>query len=846
MKQHQLEVLAPISGVLVPLGEVPDPAFATESVGDGIAIDPVTSVLLAPVDGTVIHLHRAKHALILRADEGPELLLHIGLDTVTLNGEGFEPQVRQGDHVLAGQPLIAFEPELLGRKARSLLTLVVFPNGDRVCPCLPAYGLVTGGKDVILEADLKTEAAAAPSPGGPSSPGGPAESHPILLPNAQGLHARPAAALATLAKTYLSTITLVKGTEEANAKSAVAIMGLGTAQGDVLRLRASGSDAHSALGVLAEFLEDGCGEKTAPAPAPLPVSPARVATVGLGGVPASPGLAVGRIFQFRPVLPQIAEEGGNPSHEMSHLESALREAWGRIDALKAQTDSGHPDHVGILAAHQELLADPDLARIAFDWIAKGRSAAWAWDAATRSQAAKLEDLASPLLRERARDLHDVGRRVVALILDSAQVALDPPQDSILVAEELMPSEAAQLDPGKVRGLCTALGGPTSHVAILARSLGIPAVCGMDPAALAIPDGTLAVLDGTRGDLVPDPAADLLAQVQEHERFRAEQRISASEAAHLPALTADGFPLEVAANVRDAQDAARALASGAAGVGLLRSEFLFQDRFEAPSEDEQAAAYAAVARELGPSRKLVIRTLDVGGDKPLAYLPLPQESNPFLGMRGLRVSLDRPALFRIQLRALLQVAPLTDLHVLFPMVTSLEELLQAKAILKEEAASIPGRVQVGVMIEVPAAALTADALAREVDFFSIGTNDLTQYCMAMDRGHPRLAKQADALHPSVLKLVSMTVEAAHRHGKWVGVCGGLASDPLALPALLGLGVDEISVDVPVIGTLKSHLAGLGRTECAALAQELLRLGTATEVRNRLSCVPAPSPRSIPCH
>jgi len=229
----------------------------------------------------------------------------------------------------------------------------------------------------------------------------------------------------------------------------------------------------------------------------------------------------------------------------------------------------------------------------------------------------------------------------------------------------------------------------------------------------------------------------------------------------------------------------------------------------------------------------VRTLDVGGDKPLAYQPLPREDNPFLGLRGIRVSLDRPGLFRAQLRSLLRAAHLGDLHIMFPMVATLEELRAAKAILAEESGTQYPAVKVGVMIEVPSAALIADALAREVDFFSIGTNDLTQYCLAMDRGHPRLARQADALHPAVLRLIALTVEAAHRHGKWVGVCGGLASDLLALPALLGLGIDELSVDVPSIGAVKCRLSRLARTECEALARELLTLPTAMEVRARLA-------------
>ena len=279
-----------------------------------------------------------------------------------------------------------------------------------------------------------------------------------------------------------------------------------------------------------------------------------------------------------------------------------------------------------------------------------------------------------------------------------------------------------------------------------------------------------------------------------------------------------------------------MANGAQGVGLLRSEFLFDARDTAPSEAEQASAYSAVAQVLGKQRTMIVRTLDVGGDKPLSYLPLPKEENPFLGLRGIRVSLDQPEMFRAQLRAILQSAPLTQLHIMFPMIATLEELREAKAILEQEqAASGHQDVQVGIMIEVPSAALMAEQFAREADFFSIGTNDLTQYTLAMDRGHPKLAKKADGLHPSVLKLIQLTCEGARKHGKWVGVCGGMASDPICVPVLIGLGVQELSVSVPAIPAIKALIRRLSLVECQELAQHVVQMGTATEVRAHLMTI-----------
>ncbi|MDR3669222.1 MAG: phosphoenolpyruvate--protein phosphotransferase [Holophaga sp.] len=826
-----LDLLAPLSGILVPLESVPDPVFAGKLAGDGIAIDPTSSVLLAPVAGKITQLHRAHHAIAITSAEGVEVLLHIGLDTVELKGEGFTAKVSLGDRVDVGQPLISFDPVLVGLQAKSLLVMMVIANGERVGAMRAATGLVVAGKSQVLHLDLREPTAEAAPAGGDT-----VESRVVVLGNSFGLHARPAAILAGAARQFSSVVRLLRGAAEVNAKSVVAILGFEVKAGDSLQIKATGQDARKASDSLADLLASGCGEAPgAPAAAEASRPAAKGSAAGdLAGVAAAPGLAMGHVFQYRPQQMEVVEAGKDPTQEQAHLEAALRDAGLQIEAIKARVRAGaDATRVGILSAHQELLLDPDLTELAATGIGAGKSAAFAWREAFTACATKLAGLESPLLRERANDIRDVGRRVLALLTGSVQTRMEAPKDSILIAEELSPSEAAQLDRTKVLGLCTTTGGPTGHVAILARSLGIPAVCGIDEAALELPDKTIVVLDGTQGILKRAPGAADLAQAKQAIGRQALQRVEEQEAAQKPAVTADGCKVEVAANIRNAQEAREAVAAGAQGVGLLRSEFLFLDRETAPTEDEQAAEYSAVARIMGPGRKLVIRTLDVGGDKPLAYLPLPREANPFLGMRGVRVSLDRPDLFRTQLRAILRAAPLGDLHIMFPMIATLEELRAAKAILAEEAKALGGSAKAGVMIEVPSAVLIADALAEEADFFSIGTNDLTQYCMAMDRGHPQLAKQADALHPSVLKLIGLTAESAHRHGKWVGICGGLASDVLAIPALLGLGVDELSVSVPAIGAVKARIARLRKGECEALARELLKQSTAAAVRALLA-------------
>lgn len=827
----RMEIGAPLSGVVVPLDCVPDPVFSRKMAGDGIAIEPTSNEVLAPVSGIVSQLHRAHHAVAITADNGIEVLVHVGLDTVALDGRGFTPLVAKGARVERGQPVLRFDADAIACQARSLLTVVVVSNDGRVSRLLPARGLVVAGASTILELELVGSSRADADP----EPGASAVSEAVCLPNTSGLHARPAAVLAEAAKKFEGTIRLVRGSEEANAKSVVAILGLSTRHGDTVRIKANGADASRAAAALAKLLAEGCGEDPddgprATAAAPVPAQRVRALRPELrelAGVPTSPGLAIGKVFQFRHVAIDVEETDGSPDEERARLHAAIREAARQLDALKGHSPEGLKAQ--IMGVHLALLEDPDLVELAEGLLESGKSAAFSWRQAFSTHAERLEKLGNALLRERAADLRDVGRRVLTLLAHAGPAELVVPEGAVLIAEELTPSDTASFDRTRLLGFCTTTGGSTNHVAILARAMGIPAICGIDEAALSLPDGMRVAIDGTHGLLRLDPDESHVARLRERVAHQAARRKVEESAAIAPAQTRDGHRVEVVANIRNAKEALEAVAAGAEGVGLLRSEFLFDHRDEPPTEDEQAAEYSAVASALGKERRFVVRTLDVGGDKPLSYLPLPKESNPFLGLRGVRVSLSSPELFRAQLRAILRAAPLGDVHIMFPMIATLDELRAAKQILAEEQKAFPHAVKVGAMVEVPSAAVMAEALAREVDFFSVGTNDLTQYTLAMDRGHPKLARYADALHPAVLRLIAMTVEGAHEHGKWVGVCGGLASDTLAVALLAGLGVDELSVDVPAIAPVKAALARWSLDECTALATEVLRLRTATEVR-----------------
>jgi phosphocarrier protein FPr len=829
-----ITLLAPLSGILVPIETVPDPVFAGKIAGDGISLDPTTQVLLAPCAGSVINLHSAGHALTIGAGGGLEILLHIGIDTVQLKGSGFTPRVRAGDKVAAGQPLIEFSADEVAMKARSLLTQIIITTPERVGAMRKCSGLVAAGKDPVMTIDLAAGPAAEAAP----ETGAVSVSKAVIIPNSSGLHARPAATLARLARGYRCDLRLRKGGAQANICSVSAIMGLDIRRGDKVFIAASGPDAKEALDAIVPALEQGLGEEAGHAPSATASGPAaaRPGPSGdpnlLAGISASPGLAAGRAFILTDTESVAPERGEAPEQERRRLEEALAAARLQIaalqDRLKAAGDAGKSD---IFGAHLELLDDPDLLDMAASAIAKGKSAAYSWKEAFTAHSDRLAGMANELLAARACDLRDVGRRVLRHLLGGPEKDIAGlPAGCILIAEELTPSDLVALDRTKVLGCATAGGGATSHIAILAQSFGLPLVVGLEPRALEILAGAAVILDGDKGAVRLNPSAGDMDQVKTRLlRSETRRREEAAEAGR-PALTLDGHRVEVFANIGDAGEAAGAVALGAEGVGLLRSEFLFLDRAAAPGEDEQARAYRTAAEALGKQRPFIIRTLDVGGDKPVPYLHIPKEANPFLGERGIRVGLDRPDILRTQVRAILRAAGAGDVRIMFPMVSDIGEYRAARAIVLEEAKLLgTPPVPVGIMVEVPSAAVLAEVFAREADFFSIGTNDLTQYTLAMDRGHPRLAGKADALHPGVLRLIGMVVEAARAHNKPVAVCGGLAGDPRGIPLLIGLGVTELSVSAPAVPSVKAAVRRLKLEHCRQLAVRAAGLGTAAEVR-----------------
>lgn len=844
---------APLAGWAMPLEEIPDAVFAQRMAGDGLAIDPTGDVLHAPCDGQIYAMPGSKHALTLRTVLGVDILLHLGIDTVALAGAGFQSLIKSGERVIRGQPLLRFDLDLIARRARSSVTPILVVSGATVRRCNVNRLLAVG--DVLMEIEpTETEA----------------ELVGIAATNEvrghfrasfdHGIHARPAALIVAALKPFSAKVTLHAHGCEANARSTVSMMALGVQQNETIELQARGEDARAAIEAL--------GKLFAPAEVEIPDIrgsgvPPRINTedssfavgrlrrpafdgtrtsMSIGGrsheaLPASlaaviahRGLSLGRAVQMQQALPTFSEDASDPGRESAALRAAIDAVRLHIDAL---IDAQHGEQRSILVAHAELIQDPELHERAEDWIAQGRSAAYGWHQAITASSAALSALADPHIRERIADLRDLELQVLR-VLDgqspSAGTAL--PENAILLADELLPSQLIALDRVRIAGICTARGGPTSHVAIIASALGIPALVAAGAQVLQIADGAELLVDAEQGCLKIAPTEGERQRMRLALAERRERQVADLAAATAHSETRDHVAISVYANLGAASETALAVTRGAEGCGLLRSEFLFLQRQQPPDEHEQYREYQSILEGLG-GRVLTIRTLDIGGDKPIPYLPLPQEDNPALGLRGLRTSLAWPHLLKTQLRAILRLQPLNKVRVLLPMVTDIDDIRSVRATMDEcrRELGLEAAVKLGVMIETPASALLADQLLREADFVSIGTNDLSQYVLAMDRGHPQLAARLDALHPAVLRLIGSVADAAHAQGCEVAVCGGLGSDPDAIALLIGLGIREISAVPAAIPELKRIIRSLNSNACRELAQQALALTSARAVRER---------------
>jgi multiphosphoryl transfer protein len=665
----------------------------------------------------------------------------------------------------------------------------------------------------------------------------------LQVRNAIGLHARPAARFVETARAFDADVRVAKAPDGApvRATSLTNVIALGARFGDTLLVSASGPQAHEAIAALQTLSDDGFGDGIASgAPPPSSVLPAQapVTTAAapprpgevLTGVPASAGVAVGEAHHLHGTFAPPPERAvDTPARERERLDDAIGSARTAIerdrDTVGARAGKAE---AAIFDAHLALLDDEALLEPAERAIGAGVTAERAYYDAALQVADRYRALEEPLLRERATDVLDVGRRVVGGL--TGEAAAGPALTGIVLAGELTPADAAALDPENVTGIATAHGTATAHAAILARALGLPAVVGLGAAVLGIDEGTTVLIDGEAGTLQVDPPQDVMRDATERRQRAEERRARARERARETGATRDGTRIEVFANLGSVADAVKAVEFGAEGVGLLRTEFLFLDRAELPGEEEQAETLREIAVALD-GRPLVVRTLDAGADKPLPALPMPPEANPFLGVRGIRLTLARRDVMATQLRAILRVAAEHPIKVMLPMVATLEEILEARSILSRARADtgIDAPLEFGIMVEIPAAALTAATLAQHADFFSLGTNDLTQYTMAAERGDERLAPLLTGPQPGVLRLVEATVAGAAAHDRWVGVCGELAGDPAAAILLVGLGVTELSMAPALVPEVKEALRGVDLATAQAAAHAALDAPDAAAAR-----------------
>jgi phosphocarrier protein FPr len=647
--------------------------------------------------------------------------------------------------------------------------------------------------------------------------------------NPHGLHARPAARLvsevrALDASVRLRNLTTGGSTVPAGSLSRVAT--LAALRGHQVEVRASGPQAQEAVEHLLTLAARKFDETVEEAAEPPAAS--RVTSIG-GPLAASPGIAIGPVRRLTAVPVDVDRQPvGEPAAEWRRIVesvAAVRRDIEHVRVVTAREVGG--GQAGIFDAHLSLLSDAEMLADVKARTSAGTGAVAAWAGCLADVERAWADLPDPYLRERAADVHAVAEQVLRAL--TGELGRRMSGRGVLVAEDLTPAETAGLDLDLVTGVLLAHGSPSSHAAILARARDIPVVVAAGPEVLTIPEGTTVLLDGAVGELHVDPGPALLAEYERRAADAAAERAQQLALAEQPAVSRDGVAVAVAANLGSVADARAALAAGADGAGLVRTEFLFLDRSAAPGVEEQQVEYDAIADALA-GRPITVRTLDVGGDKPLSYLPLPQEANPFLGQRGIRLSLDHRDLLRDQMAAICHTARRSPTSIMIPMVSTPGEMIGALQVLTEAAgpAGLPEGLRVGTMIEVPSAALKIESFLPYVDFVSIGTNDLTQYALAAERGNAAVAALSDALDPGVLQLIDHVCRAA-RGRIDVGVCGEAASDELAIPVLVGLGVRELSVSPPAVPRVKAAVRELDVERCATLARRALGLADADDVR-----------------
>lgn len=670
------------------------------------------------------------------------------------------------------------------------------------------------------------------------------KSKTILFTGENGMHARPATFIAEYAQAYPDTeIKIHAKGKSCTAKSMPAILTLNISPQTEITVSAKGINEDEALSKIVSYIEETVNhEKLASVEedAENIYDPIKLEEDSkyIAGIKASAGMAVGRVFKLELDEFNLVEKAGKKEEEIKLLHNALHIAKEQLLDLKEEMKTQNLDkEAEIVDSHIMIFRDELILQKIEEQINAGYSAPYSVNKAFDTQIILLEQLEDSVLRARSYDMKDVKVRLLRILENKNETqSLPVSEPFILVSKELTPTQTATLNKHPVLGICTVLGGETSHMAILARALGIPAIVGMGEDLLQVSEEQEVILDAQSGRLIINPSKELIVKAQKISNEHRLHHAKEEKEAQMEAITEDGIKIDVLCNIANAEDATLVSQKGGEGVGLFRTEFLFENNIEKPSVDEQYRCMVKVASALG-NLPIIVRVMDIGGDKPVSWLKMPHEDNPFLGIRGIRLLLRNPQVFEEQLSAIYKAAlwqkeqgRQITFHIMFPMIARTSEFLRAKKIaLKVRDEVQAPDIPLGIMIETPAAALISEHIAKEVDFFSIGTNDLTQYTLAMDRVHPELSKDADSLHPSVLRLINMTVKGAVAYKKQVGVCGNMAADPVMLTALIAFGIRDVSVSPANVATAKYLIRRLNTKELESLNEQIMNSGSGTEVR-----------------
>lgn len=871
--ETKFKIFPPLIGILTDVVNVPDPVFAEKMVGDGIAIDPFLPQIYAPFAGVITNIHQGKYAITIRAENGISALIHIGLDTVKLNGRGFNIIVNVGEVVACGQILGEIDLDILAKNATSLLSPIIFPDLDvntyylnKIIADIDSIANITALDDEIMtinkiesrQADLMNVLFAINEKQQLNEEElnkryahtkyKLIKSKAVTIKIPQGIHARPASLLSTKA-TELSDdfeVLIEKNGNLANLKSVVSILSLAINYDDIIFFFAKSDKINQQLILLLENLNESNTKSSTTIATSIQHNDSgdRYFVVeryddGGGkyyGVSAAKGQALGFIVIRAEPQFDFQESAQDAEHEVFKYTLALNVIKKKTEEkfLNFVNAAANNSECGILSAHLALLADPQIdADIKKLIREQHKTAAFAVSEVYNKYCKMLAVSENKILVDRQDDLRDLCRQILTELCQK-KVPIKPTytKPTILITHSLTPHDLINRDKNIV-GVISVFGGSTSHVAILAKSYKLPLLIGVNESILTkAKNGKLAILDANDGYIDLEPSNKAIAEVTQKLAIKKKIEENQLQNAKFAAITEDNILIKCYANVNSVEEVKKAAVVGSDGIGLLRTEFIFLNRKTEPSIDEQYKIYSDMFKQVDPQYPIIIRVLDIGSDKQVSYLDMIKEVNPGLGLRGLRLLLYNKQLLHNQLSAILQLK--RDIKIMLPMVTSLAEVREFKVILAElmQQMRFKVKVEVGIMVEVPSVVLLSEAFAKEVDFFSIGTNDLTQYTLATDREHPKFANNVNYLNPAIIHSIAMIVNGAKRYNRHVAVCGVMASETIAIPLLLGLGVKELSMNIVDIPNNKEFIRSLNYANCAIDANNCKKMTTTLEIKEYL--------------